>query len=187
MWKCAGPWRRRRHYHSHGCTPWHLSVRRICLSYLKLCKAGVKHKALVNDRPQTYDCIRLYWLFSTELINYNNKDAYKFLIPTLCHVQPNAGMSHNLIVMQTQVQFNDLTSNVSKLLFFQCKESHLTKVVQLEQQIAFCRIINEDECSDAEYHLGLWCSCRSSSSPWWEWYSFDTRVLQALLRPSCQQ
>lgn len=33
-------------------------------SYLGLCKAGVKHKALVNDQPQAYDCITLQWICS---------------------------------------------------------------------------------------------------------------------------
>lgn len=67
MWKCAG--RRRRRWRRQACT-WMHSVTfylpRGCarLSYLRLCKAGVKHKALVNDQPRAYDCITLQWICS---------------------------------------------------------------------------------------------------------------------------
>lgn len=66
MWKCAG---RRRRWRRQACT-WMHSVTFYLpsgcagLSYLRLCKAGVKHKTLVNDQPRTYDCITLQWICS---------------------------------------------------------------------------------------------------------------------------
>lgn len=36
-------------------TLWHCSTKKLSVSYLKLCKAGVKHEMLVNDQPQGND------------------------------------------------------------------------------------------------------------------------------------
>lgn len=39
-------------------------------SYLGPCKAGVKHKALVNDQPRAYDHITPQWIYSRQVEYY---------------------------------------------------------------------------------------------------------------------
>lgn len=63
MWKCSGRWRRQACTWMHSVT-FYLARGCAGLSYLRLCKAGVKHKALVNDQPRAYDCITLQWICS---------------------------------------------------------------------------------------------------------------------------
>lgn len=98
MWKCAGRWRRQACTWMHSVT-FYLPGGCAGLSYLGLCKAGVKHKALVNDQPQAYDCITLQWICSRWVEYYW---WISFFFPTKIPAKPNDCKAVNRLGTDTQ-------------------------------------------------------------------------------------